>query len=133
MKYQNGTRVGTNCSDPNNVPFLPPHLITTEHAISLYCSRSLQHFLFFICIDEFSTAKLTNHLQNLETVALCQFLKPFHLLGSIGTLLHSTGVEIQSIGSFLQEGQKVSLQRENLKFELEKERLKKPTLHVIYL
>jgi len=68
----------------------------------------------------FSTAVLTYHLQNNEPVVLCQFFasfaKPSHLPGSTGALLHSTGAETPSTGSFLQEGQRAAPQKE--KFDI---------------
>lgn len=94
MKYHNGTRVGTNNLDRDNVPFLPPHLITAEHARKLkYAAVDAFITFVFICIVVLSTA--TTYLPPLEprNSHSLSVSKPFHLSGSTGALAHSTGAE----------------------------------------
>lgn len=97
MKYHNGTGVVTNGPDGDNVPFLPPHLVTTEHARKLkYATVDAFITFVFICIIVLLTT--TTYLPPSEPQNSCSLLvsEPLCLAGSTRELSHSTGAETQS-------------------------------------
>jgi len=138
MKYHNGTGVGTNSPDGDNVPFLPPHLITAKHTRKLkYAVVDAFITFFFICIVVLSTT--TTYLPPSEPQTSCFLLvsRPFRLSGSTGALSHSIGAETQSYKS-VSTGMPVSSSVEensgfHAKFKIKKVGSVKPTLHFIYL
>lgn len=112
MKYHNGTRVGTNGSDEDNVPFLPPHLVTAEHTIRLGTLQSTPSLTLFHlhcrALDcnnlptTFKTLKqsLSINFETLQLIGLYKSIISLYRSGNTVYMSLSTG---RPVSSFAEE------------------------------